>query len=204
MKRNYLNQILYFIVFLAVTINFVYGAEFRSRDNVSVGPNEIIEDDLYLFGKDIEVRGQINGQLTSFCYSMTSNGKINGGADLFAYDIDITGTVQNSIRAFGQTVRINCPVGGNLICFGEQLKIGRKGVIGKEIHAAGGRFSMMGLVRENVWVEADEVVISGQIMGNLDVEAKSLIIVFLNIGTNPSNMDTKVIGKGVDQMPLGK
>ena len=53
-------------------------AEVRSGDTVTIGPNETVTDDLYVFGNNVVVQGTVNGDVIAAGSSVTIAGHVTG------------------------------------------------------------------------------------------------------------------------------
>ena len=53
-------------------------AEVRSGDTVTVGPDQIIDDDLYVFGNNVLVQGSVHGDVIAAGSSVTIAGHVTG------------------------------------------------------------------------------------------------------------------------------
>jgi len=99
------------IVVLAVSIVFVLFSSIdlfafiaRRGGSVGVGPSEVIDEDIYLFGDEITVEGKVNGNL--FCAGKVVKvpGKVKGSAWLVGNQVLISGEVGDGVKAAGRSV----------------------------------------------------------------------------------------------------
>ncbi len=93
-------------------------AEPRSGNTVLVGPNEVIDDDLYVFGRTVTVEGTVTGDLVAFGGTIAVNGLVTG--DLIA----AAGEVRGSVRSAGGTVVITGSVGEDVLVGGGTMTVG--------------------------------------------------------------------------------
>lgn len=178
MKKLFLNTV--FISCCILVFGFaprlVLASEFLSGDNISISRNEVIKDDLYLFGNYAEVRGTIEGDLSAFCYDLSSNGIVEGNANLFAYNIDYIGKIDKSARIFAYKIRLNGPVKGNLLAFAQDIRLGAKSYIGRDLTFSAENMRINGIIIGNVDGTSSKTVISGRIDGDVSIETDQLII----------------------------
>ncbi|MEZ6096186.1 MAG: hypothetical protein R3C03_18500 [Pirellulaceae bacterium] len=66
-------------------------AEVRHGDEVVIGKDEVIDDDLYVFAQKVTVLGTIKGDLTVFCQDLNISGTIEGDLIAGAQLISVTG-----------------------------------------------------------------------------------------------------------------
>lgn len=95
-------------------------AEFRSGDTVTIGADEVIDDDLLLSGNRVEMNGTVKG-------------------DLFAAgnEVVVNGEVEGSLFFAGQTLDVNGPVGGSLYGGSYSLTVGPQAQIARNIYYGG-------------------------------------------------------------------
>src|SRR4051794_33123234 len=82
----------------------VSGMETRSGDRVVIGPDEVVDDDLYVTASEIEVDGTIRGDLIAFGSTITVNGTVEGDLIAAGRSVKIGGTVDDDARIAGQTL----------------------------------------------------------------------------------------------------
>jgi cytoskeletal protein CcmA (bactofilin family) len=170
-----------FIIFATILILFIpfqtYASEFKTGDNPDVLQRDTIRDDLYIFGNYSEVRGLVEGDLVTFCYSFSSDGNIGGSANIFAYDIDIIGEIQGSARLFSYKARINGPIQGNALIFTNDCRVEGRTIIGRDLNFGSNYAKIDGTVMGNVEGKASRITVSGTIEGDAEFEAERLLIV---------------------------
>jgi len=179
MKRIITNIILLsccLITVYGITPKTTVASEFIDGDDISISRDEVIDDDLYMFGNYSEVRGTVKGDLSAFCYDLSSNGTVEGNANIFAYNIDYIGKIDRSARLFAYKIRLNSPVKGNMLAFAQDIRLGSKTYIAKDLTYAGENVKIDGIIIGNVNGESEKTVISGRIDGDISIETNQLII----------------------------
>ncbi len=164
------------LIFYGFAPEVILASEFLSGDDISVSRDEQIKDDLYIFGNYSEVRGTVEGDLTAFCYDLSSNGNVDGNANIFAYNIDYIGKINRSARLFAYKIRLNGPVNGNLLAFAKEIRLGAKSYIGQDLTYSAENMKMDGIIIGNVDGASAKTVISGKIDGDINIETDQLII----------------------------
>ncbi|MCP4703264.1 MAG: polymer-forming cytoskeletal protein [candidate division Zixibacteria bacterium] len=180
MNKNKINTILLSCFLIAVcwySPETIWATEILNGDDISISRDEVIDDDLYMFGNYSEVRGTITGDLTAFCYDLSANGNIEGNANIFAYNIDFIGKIDRTARLFAYKIRLNGPVKGNLMAFANDMKLGSKTYISKDFTYFGENIKIDGTILGNVNGESEKTVISGRIDGDISIETDQLIII---------------------------
>lgn len=100
--------------------NVVLASDVRGGDTITIGKDEVIDDDLIITGQNVIVDGTINGDLV-----------VTGGT------IVINGTVNGSLLTAGQSMTINGTVGGSLYGAGASLTLGPQAVIARNLFFGG-------------------------------------------------------------------
>ena len=149
-------------------------AEFISGDGTILSANDIIEDDLYLFGNNTDLYGKLDGDLAAFCYDIKTEGDIGGNCDIFAYRLDLGGRVEKSIRVFGYQIEIPGSVGRNLIAIGNEIDIEKNAHIGRDVILMGEHVYLDGTILGNATIYAGVVSISGKIGGDVTIKADEI------------------------------
>jgi len=84
----------------------VFAGENRTGAQVTVGPTEVLPDDLYATGDIITIDGTIKGDLIAFGSEIRVNGTVEGQVLGAAQSIWINGTVQDDVRVAAYKVEI--------------------------------------------------------------------------------------------------
>ena len=153
-----------------------FASEFLDGDDINLARDEVIDDDLYMFGQNCEIRGTVKGDLVTFCYDFSSNGTIDGNVNAFARYIENIGGIGRSARLFAQNIRINGHINDDLLAFGQEIRLGSKTFIGRDLTYAAENMKIDGVVIGNVEGSSAKTVISGRIDGNICIETEQLII----------------------------
>jgi cytoskeletal protein CcmA (bactofilin family) len=120
-------SILIGLVLLAVllAVSPVRGAmETRSGQEVTIGLDEVVEDDLYVTANDVVVDGTIEGDLVAFGRSITVNGTVEGDLIAAGQTVEVGGTVEDDARLAGQALLLGgrASVGDDLLAAGYSLE----------------------------------------------------------------------------------
>src|SRR3712207_6533782 len=82
----------------------VWAVESRSGDQVIVGPDEVVDDDLYATANEVVVEGTIRGDLVAFGQSVTVDGTVEGDLIAAGQSVEIGGEVDDDARIAGQAL----------------------------------------------------------------------------------------------------
>lgn len=173
-SRRVLLLLIGLLVVLAVLllVSPVRAVESRSGDEVVIGPDEVIEDDLYVTANEVVVEGTVEGDLITFGSSIFVGGTVEGdliGAGQF---VEIGGMVEDDARIAGQTLLLGegAEVEDDLIAAGFSLENVSDSVVGGTLLYAGYQALLQGTVSEDVNAAANGLELGGEVGANVDAE----------------------------------
>lgn len=148
----------------------------REGTRIVIGPDEVIEDDLYVGAEEVIVDGTIEGDLFAGAETVTVNGTITGNLVTGAQSITINGIVEGDVIAFGQSVVINGTVGDDLRSGAAALQLGEEAKVGDDLLFGGASLEVM----PNTQVGGDllfggaQALVEGDVAGDLQVGSSAL------------------------------
>ncbi|MCX6833687.1 MAG: polymer-forming cytoskeletal protein, partial [candidate division Zixibacteria bacterium] len=149
---------------------------FQHGDNVNISGLHLIDDDFYAFSDDIRIDGTITGDLSALGTQMTIKGNIGRSANLAGRYVDHNGSVQGSLRFFGDRLTVSGRVGSSLVAFGRLVVLNQGSVVEKDVNIRAATAELEGSVLGNVYFSGGRVTISGQIGGDVALEADKITI----------------------------
>jgi hypothetical protein len=149
-------------------------AEMRGGNEITVGRNEIIDDDLYAFGQNVTILGQVTGSVIAGGNTVTIGGEIGGDIMAAGSTVMVDGPVHGSIRAAGQSVQLRNQVDGDLLATGNSISVVGGGAVGRDLLAAGTALTIAGPVGRDVSASGQEVRISNAVGGDVTSTATNL------------------------------
>ena len=149
-----------------------WAVESQSGDQVIIGPDEVVDDDLYAAGNDIVVEGTITGDLVAFGRSVTVNGTVEGDLIGAGQSVEIGGEVDDDVRVAGQAIllREGASVGDDLIAAAYSLQNEPESNVGGTLWYAGYQALLAGTVGEDLAGAANALTLGGEIGGDADVD----------------------------------
>ena len=162
---------------LAVTIILTApaaAADIRQGQMLIIPADEVVNDDLYLFGSGITIDGTVNGDVIAFGDRIAVNGPINGNFNGGANYITVKGTVQDSVRAAASAIDVNGHIGGDLVATASQVDITPGGSVGRDLLAAVGTMRVDGPVGKDIRGSAGDLIINSSVGGNVDIECRDI------------------------------
>lgn len=149
-------------------------ADTRQGSSVTIGPGEVVNDDLYIAANNIDIQGTVNGNLFAAGNTITVSGVITRDMNVSGTSIDITGEVQGSARLAGTQVSVSGKVDGDLVAATGTLTLTGEGSIGRDVIAAGSTAAFAGPIARNVWFSGRDVVFSAPVGGNVTAYESTL------------------------------
>lgn len=143
-------------------------------DRVTLEAGQVVNDDFYAAGRMIRIQGDVKGDLMAAGETVTGAGRT--GSDVLAAGrfLDLGGSVGGDVRAAGQVINITANVDKAMTLFGQQLTLGPAARVGRNLIYAGENMDLDGTVGGNVRAWVNTAAVSGQVGGNLEVDATRL------------------------------
>jgi cytoskeletal protein CcmA (bactofilin family) len=121
-----------------LVVSPVWAVEISSgEEEVVIGPNDVIEDDLYVTASEIIVNGTIRGDLVAFGNTIIVNGTVEGDLIAAGQSVEIEGTVERDLMAAGQSVELGGTVEDDTRIAGQALLLGNGAFVDDDLLAAG-------------------------------------------------------------------
>ena len=168
--------ILTFMIIMMLTAAPVLAFDARSEETVTVGSQEVVDDDLYVGAYTIIIDGMVNGELWAAGYTITVNGAVNGSAMVAGNMISISGDVGHAVRAAGQTISISGNINGDLMVFGSAVNVASTATVKGDLFVGAANVRIDGLVEGDIKGGGSAVTIGNGVKGNVELEVDSLTI----------------------------
>ena len=139
----------------------------RFGDNITIADGERIDGDLYLFGSDVKVDGDVSGDLVVFGGTVSVGGEIGGDLLIGAGTVELTGNVVGDIRAGAGQLTLRGDVGEDILAGTGQLRV--DGDVGGDVVFGAGLADIGGTVQGDVLGGAGSYTVTGEIFGTEDV-----------------------------------
>ena len=161
---------------IALLCSVAFATEIRTGNTVSVGANEVIDDDLFASGQSVFIAGQVRGDVFAFGQTVRITGPVEGSVMAAGQSLQITDTVGGSVRAAGQSVTLSSTVRRNAALAGQELVVMPDVRIGRDLHAAGQSVELAGRVGRRASLAAQAVTVRGQIGEDLSCDVERLAL----------------------------
>jgi len=155
-----------------IAASTAWAVETRTGDSVVIGPDEVVEDDLYVTANNVVIDGTIRGDLVAFGQSITVDGTVEDDLIAAGRSVEIGGMVEDDARIAGQTLLLGegARVDDDLIAAGFSLENEPDSAVGGTLLYAGYQALLQGTVDEDVSVAANGLELGGEVGGNVDAK----------------------------------
>jgi hypothetical protein len=145
----------------------VMAADLRQGSDVTVGPGETVNDDLYAGAGTISINGTVNGNVFAGGGTITVSGNVTRDLILGGGTINVTGRVGGSIIAAGGNLTLNGPVERDIVVTGGMISIGSGATIGRDLVVAGGTATVNAPVARRVKMSAGNLTLRNKVGGDV-------------------------------------
>jgi cytoskeletal protein CcmA (bactofilin family) len=144
----------------------------RSGENIVIGSDEVIDDDLYVSAGTFVLDGTVNGDLIAAGQTITINGKVDGDVMAAGQTIVVHGEVTGAIRMAGSVLLVDeaASIGGDIIAAGYSLETREGSAIGQDLVFAGGQLLLAGDVARNLQAATGAFELHGTVGGNVNAD----------------------------------
>jgi cytoskeletal protein CcmA (bactofilin family) len=149
-----------------------WAVESQSGDQVIVGPDEVVDDDLYATANEVVVEGTIRGDLIAFGRSVTVDGTVEGDLVGAGQSVEVGGEVDDDVRIAGQALLLSegASVGDDLVAAAYSLHNEPESNVGGTLWYAGYQALLAGTVDEDLAAAVNALTLGGEIGGDVDVD----------------------------------
>jgi cytoskeletal protein CcmA (bactofilin family) len=160
------------LLLTALVFSPVWAAEFREGDDIVVGTDEVIEDDLYVAAGTVTINGTIKGDLFALGGLVEINGVIEGDIHAAGQAIKINGIVEDDARVAGQVLYLGeeAVVSSDLLAAGFSLETKPGSSVGQDLLFVGYQVLLAGDVGRNVRFAGAAAELAGKVGGDVHAE----------------------------------
>ncbi len=149
----------------------VAAVEIQGGDTVTIGQEEVIDDDLILGANQVTMDGTVNGDLIAGGMEVVINGTVDGSLVVGGQSVTINGRVTGSVYGAGASITFGpeASVGRNVFLAGYSLGAKNGSVVGRDALLSGYQAILGGEVGRNVRADVGALELNGKVGG--DVQA---------------------------------
>lgn len=144
-----------------------------SGDTLNIGREEIIDDDVYLFGDTVTISGTILGDAVIFCREAIVDGVVEGSLLVFAETIRFNGEVLGSLRGGTNTFNFQGSTGRDLMIMANRVNM--NGPVGTDFFVGANSVLVTAPVGRSIRASAGSMVIDAPVGGDIHAYVGDLI-----------------------------
>jgi len=132
---------------------------------------EIIEDDLYIFGDEVTIDGVVKGDVVAFGRVIRLNSTVEGDLIAAGQAIVIVGKVRDDARIAGQVLKLDeaGAIGDDLIGAAVSLELTESSGVGADLVYAGYQVLLSGDIGKNIKGRLANCEIAGHVGGDVEL-----------------------------------
>ena len=169
MKRLLLVILIGLFIFVPT---LVLGTQFRSGNSVQL--SEDVSEDLYAGGNDVSSTKKVDGDAFLFGNTVTVKGEVTEDLVVGAAVANIEASVGDDLRFGAGSARLNGTVAGDVLGGVSVFALSSESIVSGGMYLGGSQITLDGLVKGDVRVAADTVVINGTLERDAQITAKKL------------------------------
>ncbi|KAA3642969.1 MAG: polymer-forming cytoskeletal protein [Chloroflexi bacterium] len=166
---------------LALTLGVaapVQAGEFIEGDSIVIEEDEVIDDDLFVGGRIIEMNGTVTGDMFAGGEEVTINGLVEGNLFATGEKVTVNGEVQGSLLTGGADVNINGIVQGSTLVGAYSVNVGPEADLQRSLYFGG--FSLMAeegsLVGRSTYIGGYQAVLNGAIERDINAGLSAFVL----------------------------
>jgi cytoskeletal protein CcmA (bactofilin family) len=159
---------------LALFVAPAFATEFRTGKAITIGADEVIDDDLMAAGSSVVIAGKVTGDVLAAGQTVRVTGPVGGSVMAAGQDVIVTGDVTGSVRTAGRSVTLGGLVKRNAQAAGQTVVISETADIKKDVHVGGNSFDLDGTIGRLLGIDAHNAAIRGAVGGDLLFEGQAL------------------------------
>jgi hypothetical protein len=170
MRHRWLTALGGFIVIAAVSAWLplqAAAADLRQGNDVTVGPGETVNDDVYAGAGTISINGTVNGSVIAGGGTITVSGNVTRDLILGGGNITVNGHVGGSIIAAGGNITVNGAVAQDVVVTGGMIDVGSGATIGRDLVVAGGTATVSAPVARRVQMASGSLTLRNKVGGDV-------------------------------------
>jgi hypothetical protein len=152
-----------------------HAAEFVTGEQPSVASGVAVKDDLYLFGGNVSMSGDITGDLIAGGGSVLIGGNVTEDIAVGGGNVTILGDVGDDLRVGGGNIIVSGSVAGDVLAGGGQIQLAGDR-IGGDLAVGAGTLRLDSPVAGDAQIGGGDIYINASIAGNLEVQADKVTL----------------------------
>lgn len=177
MKKNSLIALIVLCAGLSLIFSQPASAAWKilTSDEVLIREGEEINGDLWVFGREVEIKGRVKGDLLIAAEDLKVSGQIDGDILGFAGQTELSGRVMGNLRLLSVLTKLNGEIAGNISAAGTELFLGPKATA-SSLLAWYTLATVAGEVKEAAFVKGTAFTLTGKIGEDLKTGGTNVTI----------------------------
>lgn len=148
----------------------------KTGDSVTVPTGETVDSMLFAAGNNIDIAGDVNGDVYCAGQNITITGTIHGDVFCAGQNVSMKGTVDGSVRLAGQSVTIDGKVDGSAAVGAQTFLLEKNAVITKDVLGGSRNATINGVIKRDLAVGGNDVTVNGKIGRNVKGRVDNLTV----------------------------
>jgi hypothetical protein len=148
---------------LLAFVGTTHAGDFRSGDNAIIGKDEVIDHTLFIAGNNVEINGEVKGDIFCAGQNITVNAKVDGDVLCAGMNVRVGGTVNGDVRLAGQVVTLAGDIARNASLAGSTVTTEETSKVGGDLSAGGSVVTLNGQVVRDANASGETVTMNNMI-----------------------------------------
>ncbi|MFH1639872.1 MAG: polymer-forming cytoskeletal protein [Chloroflexota bacterium] len=179
MRRKIFRGLVIFLLIIMTMLLMavpVFAADIRGGQSIGVSRDEVINDDLYVFGNNITIDGTIHGDIFTAGQTIVISSDVSGGVSGAGQTLTLSGEIEHGARLAGQTVTVNGSINRDLLAAASIINIASTASIGGDFIFGAATIDIDGSIMGNIRGGGNDVTINSTVDGDVNIHANSLTL----------------------------
>ena len=150
--------------------------ELLCQEDVSVGTEKTIGEDLIVVGDKVKIKGEIKGDFIGVGRNINCEGVIEDDVTVIGRYINIKGNIGDSLRAVGERIKTDARIKGDIIIFGRSVELLENSSAKGDAVIGGEEIEIDGKISRNLKVYGKRVKIRGEIAKDVKLNAERITL----------------------------
>ncbi|HEX5797589.1 MAG TPA: hypothetical protein VFX86_04335 [Candidatus Saccharimonadales bacterium] len=175
MKAKLMGIFLLLFLPLLALVGIASAQTFRTGNTATVGKGEVIDSTLWASGQNVNIAGEVNGDVFCAGQTVSISGTVHGDVICAAQTISVSGTVAGDIRAAAQTVTVSSGIEGNLTVAGQTVTLESRSKV-SDASIASQDANVSGIITRDLALAAHSATVSGNVGRNIKANVENLTL----------------------------
>jgi cytoskeletal protein CcmA (bactofilin family) len=146
----------------------------RTGNQVLISSDELITEDLYIAGEEIEVDGTVNAALFAAARKVILRGTVKKQVVVFAQEVTIQGNVGGGLKIFAQNITVNTQIDGDVMLFGARIDLQEATRVSGDTLFGGRHITVNGTLKKDMLGAGQGITLNGTVGGNAKLAVQEL------------------------------